>query len=92
MRTKGYTYLTTVSEVEAKMIQEILQKQGIPSELHSSSIADALAGRAVHGGLPYEVRVPKELLEKAKELLNIEKSIDIPKEKHGYPRWVILVA
>ncbi len=92
MKTKNYTHLITIGEVEAKMIQELLMKQGIPSRLHASSTADVLAGSAVHGNLSYEVRVPEELLEKAKKLLNLEKSITIPKEKHGYPRWVIIVA
>jgi len=72
VKTKDYTYLITVSESEAKMIQGLLKRRGIRSELHPSSIADALAGQAVHGNLPYQVRVPKEFLEKARKLLNLE--------------------
>ena len=71
MKSKGYIDLITIGEAEAKMIQELLRKQGIPSELHPSPMADALAGQAVHGNFFYQVRVPKESLEKAKELLNL---------------------
>lgn len=71
MKTKDYTHLVTISEAEAKMIQGLLKKQEIPSELHPSPMADALAGQAVHGNLLYQVRVPKESLEKAKKLLNL---------------------
>jgi len=74
MKSKDYTYLTTIGEAEAKMIQELLRKQGIPSELHPSPVADALSGQAVHGNLPYQIRVPKESLEEAKKLLNLEET------------------
>ena len=92
MKPEGFTHLITIGETEAKMIQGLLQKEGIPSVLYPTSEADALAGSAVHGNLPYEVRVPKELLEKAKKLLNLEKPISISKEKYSYPRWVTLIA
>ncbi len=72
MKSKDYIHLVTIGEAEAKMIQELLWKQKIPSELHPSFIADALAGQAVHGNLPYQMRVPKESLEKARELLNLK--------------------
>lgn len=71
MKSKDYTLLITISEAEARMIQELLRKQEIPSELHPSPMADALAGQAVHGNLFYQVRVPKESLENAKKLLNL---------------------
>lgn len=74
MKSKDYVNLITISEAEAKMIQELLKKQKIPSELHPSPMADALAGQAVHGSLFYQIRVSKKSLEKAKKLLNLEKS------------------
>jgi len=72
MKTKDYIFLITIGEAEAKMIQDLLWKQKIPSELHPSSVADVLAGQAVHGNLPYQIRVPKQFLEKARKLLNLK--------------------
>jgi hypothetical protein len=92
MDIKNYIYLTTAGEAEARMIQDILKKQRIPSELRPSSTSDALASQAVHGNLPYEVRVPKELLEIARELLNIENPVSTPEEKRSYPRLAVLAA
>lgn len=72
MKSKNYANLITVSEAEAKMIQDVLWSEKIPSELHPSAVADVLSGQAVHGGLAYDVRVPVEMLEKAKELLDLK--------------------
>ncbi len=73
MKIQGYTHLITISEAEAKMIQGLLQKEKIPSTLSPTSEADVLAGSAVHGVLPYKVYVPRKLLEKAKQILNLKK-------------------
>lgn len=73
MKSEDYILLTTVGEAVAKSIQELLLKNKIPSELHPTPIADAMASEAVHGGLPHEIRVPKKFLEEAKELVNLEK-------------------
>lgn len=88
---KDYTYLTTTGEAEARMVQELLKSQGIPSRLHASSLADVLSGQAVHGNLPYEIRVPKESLGLAKDLIGIKEPIAAPDIKLGYPKWVKVV-
>lgn len=71
MKSKNYVHLVSVGEIETKMIRDLLLSEKIPSELHPSAVADALAGQAVHGSLSYDIRVPKEMLDKAKEVLNI---------------------
>ena len=72
MKSKDYVYLMTVGEAEAKMIQDVLWKEKIPSELHPSAVADVLAGQAVHSNLSYDIRVPKDKLFDAKEMLGFE--------------------
>ena len=72
MKSNNYVYLITIGEAEAKMIQDLLRAERIPSELHPSAIADVLAGQAVHSNLSYDVRVPKDMLDKAKEVLNLK--------------------
>ena len=62
----------TIGEAEAKMLQNVLWSEKIPSELHPSVMADALAGTAVHANLAYQIRVPQEYLEKARELLDFK--------------------
>lgn len=71
MKSKNYVHLIAVGEIEITMIRDFLLSEKIPSEIHPSAIADALAGQAVHGNLSYDVRVPKELLDRAKEVLNL---------------------
>jgi hypothetical protein len=71
MKSKNYVHLITVGEIETKMVRDILLSVKIPSELHPSAVADALAGQAVHGSLSYDVRVPKEMLGRAREVLNL---------------------
>lgn len=72
MKSQNYIYLMTVGEAEAKMIQDVLWKEKIPSELHPSAVADVLAGQAVHGNLSFDIRVPKDKLSQAKEMLDFE--------------------
>ena len=71
MKSKNYAYLITVGEIEIKMIQDLLLSVEIPSELHPSAVADALAGQAVHG-MSYDIRVPAKLLEKAKDAIGLD--------------------
>ena len=95
MKTEDYIHLITVTEAEAKMIREVLWKHKIPSKLYPTSETDVLAGRGVSGILPYKVYIPKESLEKVKQIFNLEETkeiISVPEEKHGYPRWVALIA
>jgi hypothetical protein len=72
LKSKNYVYLITVGEAEAKMIQDLLWSERIASELHPSAIADVLAGQAVHSNLSYDIRVPEQLLGKAKEMLDVK--------------------
>jgi len=71
MKKVNYIHLVTVSSVEAKMIQEALKKQRIPSKLRMFSFEDVLSAYGAQS--KREIFVPEELLEKAKNLLNLAK-------------------
>ncbi len=66
-----YIHLITIGEAEAKMLQGLLWKQGIPSRLRLLSHADVFSAYGVQANIPCKMLVPEESLKKAKELLNI---------------------
>jgi len=67
MKSPQFVRLAVVTKAEAKMLQELLLKADIPSELHSTVPANASV-KTVLGGAFYELRVPKSLYGQALEL------------------------